>query len=54
MCVCFRYKYLTAYVPVVNFYYRGRVVYRFRATESYEELIHQVSIMTGVLVHFFL
>lgn len=41
------YKYLMAYIPLVSFYYRGRVIYRFKATESYEELLEQVTTMTG-------
>lgn len=45
-----RYKYLTAYIPVVSFYYRGKVIYRFKATESYEELLEQVAMMTGKIV----
>lgn len=44
-----RYKYLTAYIPVISFYYRGKVIYRFKATESYEELLEQVTKMTGKL-----
>ena len=43
-----RYKYLTAYTPVVTFYYRGKAIYRFKATESYDQLIDQVSKMTGM------
>lgn len=50
-CLHSRYKYLTAYIPLVSFYYRGKVIYRFKATESYEELLHQVSIMTGEQVY---
>ena len=42
-----RYKYLTAYTPLVRFYYRGKAIYRFKATESYDELLEQVTIMTG-------
>ena len=41
------YKYLSAYIPVVSFYYRGKVIYRFKATESYEELLEQITKMTG-------
>jgi len=42
-----RYKYLAVYVPIVNFYYRGKVTYRFSAVESFRELLAQVSIMTS-------
>ena len=42
-----RYKYILAYLPVVAFYYQGKVMFRFRLSASYEELRDTVANMTG-------
>lgn len=43
-----RHKYILAYLPVVAFYYRGRVLMRFNdLSASYEDLRNQIANITG-------
>lgn len=42
-----RYKYILAYLPVVAFYYQGKVIFKFRLSASYEELRDTITNMTG-------
>lgn len=41
-------KYVLAYLPVVAFYYRGRVLFKFKLSASYEELRDTVANITGL------
>ena len=38
---------MLAYLPVVAFYYRGRLMLKFKLSTTYEELRKTISNMTG-------
>lgn len=42
-------KYVLAYIPVIALYHRGKIVFRFRLSSTYEELIDIVARMTGFI-----
>ena len=48
----FRHKYVLAYLPVVAFYHQARVIYRFKLTETVEELKEMIVKMTGAVQRF--
>ena len=47
-----RYKYILAYLPVVAFYYQGKVALKFKLSTSYKDLKDDIANMTGT-VHWY-
>lgn len=47
--ICYRYKYILAYLPLVAFYYRGKTLFKFNLESSFEELRDAITNITGYL-----